>query len=51
MTIRSKHSSLFNYIAIEHKYLSPAYVKKCKKYMDEVSKSLKKRSKSLPGSS
>ena len=41
MTIRSKHNDLLNYFIHDEKDLSPAYVRKCKKYLDEISNKLK----------
>ena len=34
--IRSKHNNLLNYFLYSDKYLSPAYVKKCKKFFKEI---------------
>ena len=41
MTIRSKHNNLLNYFIHDKRDLSPAYVRKCKKYLDEISNKLK----------
>ena len=34
--IRSKHNNLLNYFLYDDKYLSPAYIKKCKKFFKEI---------------
>jgi hypothetical protein len=41
LTIRSKHNNLLNYFIHDKRDLSPAYVRKCKKYLDEISNKLK----------
>ena len=37
MTIRSKHNDLLNYFVHDTRDLSPAYVKKCEKFLKEIS--------------
>ena len=39
--IRSKHNNLLNYFICDNQDLAPAYVRKCKKYLDEISTKLK----------
>ena len=39
--IRSKHNNLMNYFICDKRDLSPAYVRKCEKYLDEISNKLK----------
>ena len=39
--IRSKHNNLLNYFLFDSRELSPGYVRKCKKYLDEISTKLK----------
>ena len=34
--IRSKHNNLLNYFLYDDKYLSKAYIKKCKKFFKEI---------------
>ena len=41
MTVRSKHNNLLNYFIHDKRDLSPAYVRKCEKYLDEISNKLK----------
>ena len=41
--IRSKHNNLLNYFLYKDSELSPAYVKKCKKFLKEISCKQKKR--------
>jgi len=41
MTIRSKHNNLLNYFIHDNQDLAPGYVRKCKKYLDEISTKLK----------
>ena len=36
MTIRSKHNNLLNYFLYDNKYLSKAYVRKCKNFIDDI---------------
>ena len=38
MTIRSKHSNLLNYFIHDKRDLSPAYVRSCEKFLEEVSR-------------
>ena len=40
MTIRSKHNNLLNYFIHNKNDLSKDYVKKCEKYLNEVSNKL-----------
>ena len=35
--IRSKHSNLLNYFIHDRRDLSPAYVRKCEKFLKEIS--------------
>lgn len=35
-SIRSKHNNLLNYFLYNDSELSPAYVKKCKKFLNEI---------------
>ena len=37
-SIRSKHNNLLNYFICDHKHLSKAYVRKCKKFLSRNSK-------------
>jgi hypothetical protein len=34
--IRSKHGSVFNYFACDHKDLSPAYIRSCEKFFNSL---------------
>ena len=34
--IRSKHGNVFNYFACDHRDLSPAYVRSCKKFFNSL---------------
>ena len=36
MTVRSKHNNLLNYFLYDNKYLSKAYVRKCKNFIDDI---------------
>ena len=36
MTVRSKHNNLLNYFLYDNKYLSNAYVRKCKNFIDDI---------------
>ena len=36
MTIRSKHNSLLNYFLYDKRDLSPAYVRKCEEFIDNL---------------
>ena len=36
MTVRSKHNNLLNYFLYDNKYLSKAYVRKCKNFIDNI---------------
>ena len=36
MTVRSKHNNLLNYFLYDTKYLSKAYVRKCKNFIDDI---------------
>ena len=41
--IRSKHNNLLNYFLYDDKYLSPAYIKKCKKFFKEIERKNEKK--------
>ena len=43
MTIRSNHNDLLNYFLHDDKDLSKAYVRKCKKFLRDTLKELKKK--------
>ena len=36
MTVRSKHNNLLNYFLYDNKYLSKAYARKCKNFIDDI---------------
>ena len=36
MTVRSNHNSLLNYFLYVYIYLSKAYVRKCKNFIDDI---------------
>ena len=38
--LRSKHNNLLNYFIHDRQDLSPAYVRKCEKYLEEISRKL-----------
>jgi len=38
MTVRSNHNSLLNYFLYDKKDLSPAYVRKCEEFIDNLGK-------------
>ena len=40
MKVRSKHNDLLNYFVHDKRDLSPAYVKKCEKFLKEISRKL-----------
>ena len=43
--VSSKHNNLLNYFLYDDKYLSPAYVKKCKKFLERIKKNVDQRSR------
>ena len=43
MTIRSKHSNLLNYFIHDRRDLSPAYVRKCEKFLHSINHLLIKK--------
>ena len=45
MTIRSKHSNLFNYFICDKRDLSPAYVRKCEKFLKGLNKNIQASNK------
>ena len=36
--VRSKHNNLLNYFICDKRDLAPAYVRKCEKYLEEISR-------------
>ena len=47
MKIRSKHSNLLNYFIHDRRDLSPAYVRSCEKFLEEISPKLQAPSAKL----
>jgi len=41
MIVRSKHNNLLNYFIYDKKDLSKEYIKKCEKYLKEISNKVK----------
>mgnify|MGYP007032747404 CR=1 FL=1 len=44
-SIRSKHNNLLNYFLYDEKLLSKAYVRKCKKFLNEIKQKEKNKIK------
>ena len=51
MTIRSNHNDLLNYFIHDERDLSPAYVRKCKKFLEKIKQKNKAASSQAGGPS